>query len=87
MINLASTFGGERGRTFVPSIAEFTKVLNKKRLAAYWDANASSVRALNLTDRQKKVVTGNYIASYSEDLADVYRALDELVAAGDGEGA
>jgi hypothetical protein len=80
LINFASVFADERGRSHIPHIGEFTKVLDKKRLAEYWKANSSAIQALNLTDIEKTVVTGNYTASYKEDLGAVYSVLDELIA-------
>ncbi len=83
LANFASVFGSMNGgRSYIPHINEFTKVLNRQRLAQYWRDNAVAIRALNLTESTKVVEAGNYTASYAE-LEEVFRVLDQLVVAED----
>jgi hypothetical protein len=85
LINLAHTFGNEDGLPYKPHVNEFTKVLDRARLAQYWKTNSATIMALDLPDKEKAVVTGNYIASYKEDLRGTYAVLDELVLTVDRE--
>jgi KAP family P-loop domain len=79
LINFASVFASiHGGRSYIPHINEFTKVLNRQRLAQYWRDNATKIRALDLPKRVKLVETVNYTASYDE-LEEVYDILDQLV--------
>lgn len=81
LANFASTFSSmNAGRSYIPHINEFTKVLNRQRLAQYWRDNAVAIRALNLPESKKLVETGNYTASYAE-LEEVFGVLDQLVVA------
>lgn len=58
--------------------AEFTKVLDKELLKSYWLSNKETILSLDFSSKGKRVFTGNYSASYKEDLKDVCRVLDEL---------
>lgn len=79
LINFASVFRTEDGRGFVAHINEFTKALDKSRLAAYWREHATAIKGLNLTAKEKVLLNPNYTASYKDDLSDVFRVLDELI--------
>lgn len=79
LINFASIFGRKKGRDYVPNIEEFAKVIGKEKLAEYWKAHGEKIKALNLHNTDKQVNAGNYIASYKDDLPEVYQLLDELV--------
>lgn len=70
----------EDGQKYVPSINEFTKVLDKVRLASYWQKHSVAIRALNLQDKEKVVFVGNDEASYREYVPLVYKVLDDNVA-------
>ncbi|TSC59895.1 MAG: KAP P-loop [Parcubacteria group bacterium LiPW_15] len=83
LINFASTFASVDGRAFVANIGEFTKVIDKKRLADYWKANGVAIKALNLPEQGKVVITDNYAATYSEDLPKVYAVLDAFTSSMD----
>lgn len=81
LINFAQTFGSRGGGiSFVPHIAEFTKVLDRNRLAQYWRDNRTIIRSFNFTQLDKTIETGNYSASYRRDLERVYQTLDNLLA-------
>jgi hypothetical protein len=66
---------------FYPSLDAFTTTLNRERLKNYWQKNKDAIFALKLQEKGKTVVTGNYSASYAEDLPKLYKVLDSLLAA------
>lgn len=66
---------------FVADINEFTKVLERDRLAMYWLDYGPAIRALRFHEREKTVFTLNYSPTYSEGIPQVYAALDELALA------
>lgn len=80
LINFSSSFGSDRTE-YVPSVGEFTKILDGARLAQYWRANGQAIRAMNLQQKKKLLVTANYTATYSEDLGAVFNTLDKVVEA------
>ncbi len=77
LINLANTFSSESDHKYVPSIDEFTKVLNREMLVNYWKKHSVSIRALNLPTQDKKIITVNYSASY-KDLEKIFKLFDDL---------
>lgn len=79
LINFATTF--DEVRRYIPHMGEFTKVLNRERLLAYWREHRAAIMQLRFDTVEKLVVSGNYIASYREDLPDVYRLLDQAAEA------
>lgn len=85
LINFASVFASRRGRDYIPHSGEFTKVLDRSRLASYWKKNSEAIKALNLESKKKTINTGNYTATYEQDLKDVFDVLDKLVEEVDAE--
>ena len=79
LINFASVFASDHGRDYIPSIDEFTKVLEKEKLAKYWKDNRQAIKALNLIKKEKKIFAGNYKISYKENLDEIYQLLDKFV--------
>jgi hypothetical protein len=79
LINYVDSFASLSGRNWTPHISEILKVLNRERLASYWERNDQAIRALNLEKKDKYVVTANYTAFYKE-LPETYKILDELEA-------
>lgn len=77
LMHPADIFGVENGRKY--TLNEFKKVLIPECLMEYWEIHRTSIKALNLVDRNKKIMTSNYILSYEKDLEEVYKILDELV--------
>ncbi len=77
LINFAHTFEVVDGFHHIPTIDEFTKVINKERLESYWKYHGEAIQSLNLPLRDKSVATGNYIATYAKQLPAVYQVLDE----------
>lgn len=78
MINFAHTFGFGDGVSYVPTLGEFTKVIEKERLKDYWKAHKGTILALNFISKKKQVITSNYVATYEGDLPAVFRVLNEL---------
>lgn len=78
--NFASIFGSGSGRDYVPSINEFTKILDEEKLADFWKTHGDTIKGLNLKNSGKMVQAGNYIATYKEDIEPVYKILDDHLA-------
>jgi hypothetical protein len=79
--NFASVFASARedGRNYIPHINEFTKVLDKAKLADYWKTNSATIKGMNLHEKNKTVHVGNYTATYTEDLLSVFKVLDDYL--------
>jgi len=79
--NFASVFASSRedGREYIPSINEFTKALDKIKLATYWQTHGVAIKAKNFHEQDKVVFVGNYSASYKKELQAVYKVLDDHV--------
>ena len=75
--NFASIFGSGSGRDYIPSISEFTKILDEEKLADFWKTHGHTIKGLNLQNSEKIVQAGNYIATYKEDIEPVYKILDD----------
>jgi len=78
LMNFSHTFGLDDGANYVPTLGDFTKVLDRERLKAYWMTHKEAILALDLDSKEKRVFTSNYFATYSDDLPAVFRVLDEL---------
>lgn len=76
LINLASAFRSEAGESYVPSINEFTKVLDKKMLLKYWKDNHDKIKSLKLDNKKKIIKTPNYVVNYNKHLIKIYNVLD-----------
>jgi len=85
LVNFASVFASDHGRDYVPRIDEFTKVLEKEEIVKYWKDNHQAIKALNLTEKEKNIFTGNYKTSYKDNLNEIYQLLDKFVQDYDGE--
>jgi KAP family P-loop domain len=80
--NFANAFASARedGLKYVPSINEFTRVLDQVKLAAFWQKYEVAYKALKLEEQEKVVFVGNDEASYKQYVPMVYKVLDENVA-------
>jgi hypothetical protein len=79
LMNFSHTFDGGGGFHHVPSLDEFTKVIHRERLQAYWLQHRAEILKLDFAAKDKRVVTANYVATYEMRLTDVFRVLDELI--------
>jgi hypothetical protein len=79
LINFASVFASRKGRDYIPHIDEFTKVIDRTKLVEYWRTHSTAIKALNLEQKEKMINTGNYIATYAEDLKEVFIVLDKAL--------
>lgn len=79
LINFSSIFESVKGRKYIPSINEFTKVLDEEKIYKYWKNNSSLIKSLNFEKKNKIIYASNYTTSYKEDLLEVYKVLDSLV--------
>lgn len=79
--NFASAFASARedGLKYVPSINEFTKVLDKAKLATFWQKHGKAFKDLKLENKDKIVFVGNDEASYKKYVPMVYKVLDDNV--------
>jgi hypothetical protein len=64
---------------YVPRVGEFAKALDRAKLAEYWRTHAEGIKALNLTEKDKEVRIGNYVATYKKDLQKLFQVLDDFV--------
>lgn len=77
--NFAHAFASARedGLSYVPSINEFTKVLDKDKLAEYWTQHKTAINAMNLEAKEKIIPLGdNHEASYKKYIPLIYEVLD-----------
>jgi hypothetical protein len=79
LCNLTSGFfsGGEE-EGYYPTAQSLTGELNADKLANYWAQHGQGIKMRNFTISDKKVVAGNYIATYAKDLPRVLDVLDEI---------
>lgn len=79
--NFANAFASARedGLKYVPNINEFTKVLDKVKLAEFWQAHGQTFKDFKLEEKDKIVFVGNDEASYQKYVPMVYKVLDDNV--------
>ncbi|MEX0931972.1 MAG: P-loop NTPase fold protein [Candidatus Paceibacterota bacterium] len=79
--NFANAFASARedGLKYVPSINEFTKVLDKIKLAEFWQEHGQTFKDLKLEEKDKIVYVGNDEASYQKYVPMVYKVLDDNI--------
>lgn len=73
------SFDSSSGDSFVPSVDEMTKVLDREQLVQYWRVNGSRIREVAGKVEDRRVVTANYTLSYRNAAPRVYEALDALM--------
>jgi hypothetical protein len=67
----------EDGEQYIPSINEFTKVMDAKKLGAFWKTHGPAYKALKLEDKEKVVMVGKDEASYKKYIPKIYDVLDK----------
>ncbi|MCM3337840.1 KAP family NTPase [Paenibacillus sp. MER TA 81-3] len=75
-INFETTFGHTKQR--VPRLEGFLKVLDKEHLKDYWREHGERIKGRE-GNWEDKFIIGEYEASYTRDLEDIYKVLDELL--------
>lgn len=77
--HLSNSFFSDRDEEgYFASKAELPGGLDPKEMGRYWSQHRELIRQRVLHVEERYVVTSNYIASYSEDLAGVFAVLDGL---------
>lgn len=66
----------EDGRKYIPSITQFTKVIDKPKLAAFWKQHSEAYRNFGLEQLDKVVFLGEHEATYKEYIPIIYQVLD-----------
>ncbi|MBI4232594.1 P-loop ATPase [Candidatus Peregrinibacteria bacterium] len=79
--NFASAFVSARedGLKYIPTINEFTKVLDKVKLATFWQKHGKTFKDIKLEDKDRVVFVGNDEASYKKYVPMVYKVLDDNI--------
>ncbi|MFO1880590.1 P-loop NTPase fold protein [Pseudomonas aeruginosa] len=81
--------GDGDGDSYFASRSELPGGLDPERMKRYWQQHRELIRQRVLGQEERQVVTSNYIAYYHENLAGVFRVLDEMIderAAAEGGG-
>lgn len=79
--NLSNSFFlSENDEGYVATKTGLAGGLDPKEIGFYWHRHKEFIRQRVLQTEERSVVTYNYIASYSEDLEEVFGVLDELAA-------
>ncbi|MCM2318387.1 MAG: KAP family NTPase [Pseudomonas sp.] len=78
--NLSSSFffSGRDEESYFATKDELPRGLDPREMGRYWCQHRELIRQRVLHVEERRVVTSNYIASYSEDLDGVFAVLDEL---------
>ena len=81
MISYPDVFSLDRTEEKIsPTGDAFTKVLDRAKLIAYWKKNRSSILTRQFHLMEKEIITSNHKLSYQNDIAEVFRTLDQLEA-------
>lgn len=79
LTSFSHAFGVVEGSNYLPTLDNFTKVLERDQLKDYWMTNKEAILARDFCSKKKRVFTSNYSATYTDDLPAVFRVLDELI--------
>ncbi|HHW1581730.1 TPA: P-loop NTPase fold protein [Pseudomonas aeruginosa] len=74
-----SFFSDGDGDSYFASRSELPGGLDPERMKRYWQQHRELIRQRVLGHEERQVVTSNYIAYYHENLAGVFRVLDEMI--------
>lgn len=74
----SSFFSGRDEQGYFATKAELPGGLDPKEIGSYWRQHRDHIRGRELQISQRRVFTPNYIASYRDDLDDVFSVLDAL---------
>lgn len=70
---------------WIPSINEFTKILDKDKLIDYWKKHSVAIKSKKFETENKAINAVNYVATYAKDIESVYTLLDQLTEGIEGE--
>jgi hypothetical protein len=73
-----SFFSGGDEEGYFATKAELPGSLAAVDMGRYWEQHREYIRQRVIGIEDRYVVTGNYVASYRDDLAGVFTVLDEL---------
>ena len=77
--HLSNPFFSDRDEEgYFASKSELPGGLDPNEMGRYWSKHREFIRQRALSVEERNVVTRNYIASYHDDLTDVFAVLDEL---------
>jgi KAP family P-loop domain len=71
-------FSGGDEQGYFPAKAELPGGLDPKEMGRYWSQQREFIRQRVLQAQERQVVTPNYLASYRDDLVEVFAVLDVL---------
>lgn len=74
----SSFFSGREDEGYFPTKSGILGGLASDEMKRYWRRHREHIRQRKLQDMDRRVVLPSYIASYSEDLTDLFDVLDEL---------
>jgi hypothetical protein len=78
--NLTSGFwAGHDEEGYVVTEDSLASGLDPAELKKYWEKFGNQIKKENLPDINRRIVTGNYIATYAKHLPKVFDALDKMV--------
>lgn len=77
LLNLDRSYGRDEVE-YLPTQESLVGGLKLSEMAKYWREHRELIKSKNLVDVERKIVTSNYFATYSEDLQKVFDVLDEM---------
>jgi hypothetical protein len=75
----SSYFGGDHGKEgYAATETSLATGLDPEDLKRYWTEFGQKIKERNLETEDRRIVTLNYVATYSEDLPYVFETLDRM---------
>ncbi|WP_293369736.1 P-loop NTPase fold protein [Nevskia sp.] len=74
-----SFFQGAAGRGYTVTEAGIIGFLDREALSSYWLSSRDQIREMGLTDQDREMRLGNYVANYGIDLPRAFEVLDRMV--------
>ncbi|MBP2632331.1 MAG: putative P-loop NTPase [Firmicutes bacterium] len=78
LINLSNTMGGLYGSEYVPNINDFTKILERDRISAYWQEYGHLIKSNKFEEENRIIYTSSYELAYINYVKKIYKTLDKL---------
>lgn len=77
LLNFERSYG--RGDVeYLPTQTSLFGALDSSEMSKYWQEHRECILGKNLTNIDQRIITSNYIATYSEDLQSVFDVLDKM---------